>query len=74
MLPGPVNTTIAASTALQIVPGDKLSFGDEVWTTTQNIIDAVMQLYNDPEANGKFSKSANQILSNGSSRTRVMSL
>jgi len=53
ILPGPVNTNITSSTAVEIVPGGVNPFGDDVWTTTQNIIDAAMQLYNDPEAGGK---------------------
>ncbi|KAF2493641.1 NAD(P)-binding protein [Lophium mytilinum] len=53
ILPGPVNTNITTSTTVEIVPGGVNPFGDDVWTTTQNIIDAAMQLYNDPEAGGK---------------------
>jgi 15-hydroxyprostaglandin dehydrogenase (NAD) len=53
ILPGPVNTNITSSTAVEIVPGGVNPFGDDVWTSTQNIYDAAMQLYKDPEAGGK---------------------
>ncbi|OCK82590.1 NAD(P)-binding protein [Lepidopterella palustris CBS 459.81] len=54
ILPGPVDTNILASSAVPLfAEGKGNPFGPEVYTTPQNIIDAVMGLVNDPEAAAK---------------------